>query len=220
MRERLGIFGAGGHAKVVADTALRGDRYEVHAYYDDNVERHGADFYLDRPIAGGLDALLHDLADGTLAAAFVAIGHNAARQRLGISIQDAGHLLATLVDPHAILSPSVTLGVGTLVVAGAIINADTQLGAHVIVNTGASVDHDCGIADAVHIAPHATICGGVRVGARSLIGAAATIIPGLRFSSDSVLGAGSTLVSSAQQSGTYTGSPAHIARPPSTMSHE
>lgn len=213
MRERLGIFGAGGHAKVVADTALRGDRYEIHAYYDDNVERHGADFYLDRPIAGGLDALLRDLADGTLAAAFVAIGHNAARQRIGATIQDAGHSLATLVDPHAILSSSVSLGAGTLVVAGAIINADTQLGSHVIVNTGASVDHDCLIGDAVHIAPHATICGGVRVGARSLIGAAATIIPGLEFPAESVLGAAGCYTFSSEALGVYLGIPASPRAP-------
>ena len=219
MRERLGIFGAGGHAKVVADTALRGDRYEVHAYYDDNVERHGADFYLDRPIAGGLDALLRDLTDGTLAAAFVAIGHNAARQRIGATIQDAGHSLATLVDPHAILSSSVSLGAGTLVVAGAIINADTQLGSHVIVNTGASIDHDCLISEAAHIAPHATLCGGVHVGARSLIGAAATLIPSVRFPSDSILGAGSTLVLSREQRGTYTGQPARLLHSPSSDSN-
>lgn len=210
MRERLGIFGAGGHAKVVADTATRGDRYEVHAYYDDDAARHGERFYLNRPITGGLEKLLQELADGTLAAAFVAVGHNPTRQRIGVAILNAEHRLATLVDPHAILSPSVTLGQGTLIVAAAIINADSRIGDSVIINTGASIDHDCEIEHGVHIAPQATLCGGVRVGARSLIGAAATIIPELSFPNDSVLGAGSTMLQSSEIIGAFVGHPARL----------
>lgn len=208
MRAALGIFGAGGHAKVVADTVARGAVYRVHAYYDDNAERHGTLFYGERPIAGGLDDLLADLRAGRLAAAFVAIGHNVARERIGEAILRSGHTLATLIDPTAVVSPSVELGAGTLIVAGAILNADTVVGCHVIVNTGASIDHDCRIQDAVHIAPHATLCGGVNVGARTLVGAAATMIPGTSLPPDSTLGAGSTLCAAQSATGVYVGSPA------------
>lgn len=208
MTTKLGIFGAGGHAKVVADTVVRQNQYTLHGYYDDHAERHGDDFYLNLPIHGNFQTLLDDLTRGTLHAAFVAIGNNAVRTQLGDQILAAGHTLATLIDPTAILSPSVQLGVGSLVVAGAILNADTRIAQHVIVNTGASIDHDCIIARGVHIAPHATLCGGVRVGAHSLVGAGATMIPGTALPEESVLGAGSTLTTQANTLGVYVGSPA------------
>lgn len=206
--KRLGIFGAGGHAKVVADVAIASGAYELAGYYDDNQERHGENFYLARPIHGGLSDLLSALQNGTIDCAFVALGNNAVRQRIGEQLQRSGHPPATLIHPQAILSPSTMLGVGTLVVAGAVINADTRVGAHVIVNTRASIDHDCVIGDGVHIAPGATLCGGVQVGALSFICAGATMIPLTTLPAGSTLGAGATLLHPADTSGVWVGTPA------------
>lgn len=209
----IGIVGAGGHAKVVVDTILRHGVYTPRGYYDDDAARHGEQFYHDLPICGGMDALLADLAAGRLNAAFVAIGYNPTRVRLGQQILDAGHTLATVIDPHAMVSTSVRIAPGTLVVAGAIINADAQIGAHGIINTGASVDHDCVIEDGVHIAPHATLCGGVKIGRCALIGAGATLIPGVCFPAESTLGGGSTVIRPLEQPGIYAGSPAQRLTP-------
>lgn len=210
--KKIGVFGAGGHAKVVADAILRANEYALHAFYDDNEERHGAIHYADRPIAGDRQALLRDLATGVIQAAFVALGNNLVRASIGEEILRAGHTLATVIDPRAIVSPSARIGAGTLVVSGAIINADTEIGAHAIINTGASVDHDCRVGVGTHIAPHATLCGGVNIGDLSFIGAGATLIPQVRFPENSMLGAGSTLLADAETSGTWVGSPAHRVR--------
>ena len=210
--KKIGIFGAGGHAKVVADAILRAQEYALHAFYDDNTSRHGAIHYADRPVAGDRQQLLRDLSNGTLQAAFVALGNGRVRAEIGEEILRAGHTLATIIDPTAILSQSVKISPGTLVVAGAIINADTRIGPHVIINTGASVDHDCVIGAGVHIAPHATLCGGVHVGESSFIGAGATLIPLTQFPAHSTLGAGSTLTKSVDTLGTWVGSPVRILR--------
>ena len=205
---RLGIFGAGGHAKVAADTAIASGAFELIGFYDDNQARHGERFYQERCVLGGLNELLDDLQQGMLDVAFVALGNSAVRQRIGEELTAAGHPLATLIHPQATLSPTATLGAGTLVVAGAIINADTRVGDHVIINTRASVDHDCIIAHGVHIAPGATLCGGVQVGERSFVCAGATMIPLTKLPADSTLGAGSTLLSPADAPGVWVGSPA------------
>lgn len=210
--KKLGIFGAGGHAKVVADTAIRTGAFDVVAFYDDADHRRGLPFYLQRPIRGGREQLLTDARAGIIDAAFVAIGNNDARTTIGESLLGFGVELAALIDPNAIVSPSATIERGTLVVAGAIINADTRIERHVIINTGASVDHDCVVGAGVHIGPHATLCGGVHIGPQSLIGAGSTLIPTVHFPAGSILGAGSTLIATATLAGTWTGSPAIRSR--------
>lgn len=208
--KKLAIFGAGGHAKVVADTATRMGGYEVYAFYDDTDSRQGELFYQGRPVRGGRAGVIADFREGRVDEVFVAIGNNAVRTDIGEFFRAIDIPLATLIDPHAILSPTVRVDAGSLVVAGAILNADTHIQKHVIVNTGASVDHDCVVEAGVHLGPHSTLCGGVRVGARSLIGAAATLIPLVQFPADSILGAGSTFIANATQRGTWTGSPARL----------
>lgn len=207
MVKRLGIMGAGGHAKVVADTAKRCGGYVIHGFYDDNPALHGMPFYHEYMIMGDFEQLLRDLKHEVIDTAFIAIGHNKLRQELGERILDAGYVLETLVDSTAILSPTVQLGAGSLVVVGAIINADAQIGKHAIVNTGATIDHDCIIHDAVHIAPQAALCGSVEVGERTLIGVGAVLIPNVSFPKDSILGAGSVMTTSTYSRATYYGVP-------------
>lgn len=207
---KLGIFGAGGHAKVVADTAWRGKQYVPTAFYDDDTARHHHIHYRGLEVRGGFEHLLNDLREGFVDAAFVAIGNNEVRVTLGQQILERDFHLATLVDPHAVLSPTVTLREGTLVVAGAVINADTRVGSHVIINTAASVDHDCVIEDGVHIAPNATLCGAVQVGRWTLIGAGSTLIPNVQFPMNSLLGAGGIWIMNAGESGVYLGNPARL----------
>lgn len=207
---KLGIFGAGGHAKVVADTAWRTASYVPIAFYDDDTARHHTEHYRGVKIRGNFDQLLQDLKSNTLDVAFIAIGNNQIRVTRGEHVLKAGFSLATLVDPHAILSPTVKLGMGTLVVAGAIINADTCIGSHVIINTGARVDHDCVIEDGVHIAPSATLCGAVQIGERTLIGVGATLLPSTQFPANSILGGGSVVTRPLHTPGNYVGCPAKI----------
>lgn len=209
---KLGIFGAGGHAKVVADTAWRTNHYIPVAFYDDDASLHQTEHYRGLKTRGHFDRLLSDLESKELDAAFVAIGNNDVRATLGQQILEKGFSLATLVDPNAVLSPSVILGSGTLVVAGAIINADTRVGSHVIINTSASVDHDCVIEDGVHIAPNATLCGGVMIGSRTLIGVGSILIPNVHFPNDSTLGAGGVVTKSHHTVGLYCGVAAHYIR--------
>ena len=206
---RIYLWGAGGHAKVVADVA-RALGICVVGFLEESSERHGQDYY-GAKIPGGESWLLSSQADRTCEV-FIAIGHNAARLRcLEVAI-NAGYVVPTLAHPMASVSPTARLEPGTIVMAGAIIQADTVIGAGGIVNTGASVDHDGVLGRGVHITPGARLAGQVTVGDRTLIGVGAAVIPQIRIGHDCVVGAGAAVLADVLDGQTVAGVPARILK--------
>jgi len=179
---KLFIIGAGGHGKVVADTA------EAAGYSNIN--------FLDkswpsRTKNGRWDIIGNPARlDG---AVFCAVGSNDIRARIFKEYHLNGS--PALVHPSAVLSPTVTVGSGTLVVAGSIVNADTSIGRGAILNTACSVDHDCNIGDFVHISPGAHLAGDVHVGDGSWIGIGAVVREGVRIGRNVIVAAGAAVVS-------------------------
>jgi sugar O-acyltransferase (sialic acid O-acetyltransferase NeuD family) len=207
--QRLGIFGAGGHAKVVADIAESTGSFTVFAFYDDNESRHQSSFY-GATIRGGQPTFLTDLGEGVIDTAIIAVGNNGFRSKLGQSIREQRLSLATLVHPDAVISPSASLASGTVVMAGVVVNASTLVGHDVILNTGCTIDHDCFIGDGAHIAPGVSLCGGVSVGNRTLIGVGASAKPSVSIGSSSTIGAGSAVIEDIGDNMTAVGVPAKV----------
>lgn len=177
----INIYGAGGHAKVVAEIIRScGDRV--------------GEVYYDIPPMQYIDGVLPaNVSDVTPRGPMViAIGLNEARKRIS-GLYDLEY--RRVIHPSAIISPSVLIDEGSVVMAGAIVNVDTRLGRHCIINTSASVDHDCVISDFVHIAPHVAVCGNTRIGEGSFIGAGSVIIDGITIGRNCMIGAGSVVVS-------------------------
>lgn len=204
MSERLVIFGAGGHAKVIIDAVERQRIYEVALLVDADPSRVGTSVlgHEVQEEALGFEALSEGIRH-----AIVAIGNNEIRRRIADIARGKGLTLATVIHPGSVVARSAQLGAGTLVMPGAIINADARVGANVIVNTGAVIEHDCRIGDDVHIGPHATLCGGVAVGAGSLIGAGATVLVGVSIGQGVLVGAGSTVLAGVPDGARVAGSP-------------
>jgi sugar O-acyltransferase, sialic acid O-acetyltransferase NeuD family len=199
----LAILGAGGHGRVVADTALAAGWPEV-AFFDDSFpERRETG---DWPIAGRAAELMGRAAD--FDAAIAGIGNPAARLSLSDDLAAAGFRLATIIHPRAWLSPRAGIGEGSLLSAGAMVNVGARLGRAVIVNTGATVDHDCRIGNGVHIAPGAHLSGEVTVGEKSWIGVGATVRQGIRIGAGVMVGAGAVVVSDLPDGVTAIGCPA------------
>ncbi|MRR54718.1 MAG: acetyltransferase [Deltaproteobacteria bacterium] len=206
--DRVFVFGASGHAKVVLDIIERQGCFKVDFLVDDDPALKGRRFF-GYDVLGGRDELF-DYRQKGASAGIVAIGSNSARRKVAGWLIDNGFGLVTAIHPSAVLSRGVVVGDGTVLMAGTVVNADVVIGNNVIVNTGVTIDHDCFIGDGVHIAPGTTLCGTVHVGGNTFIGAGVTVIPNITIGSNVVVGAGATVVRNVPDGVQVMGTPARI----------
>jgi sugar O-acyltransferase (sialic acid O-acetyltransferase NeuD family) len=193
----LVILGGGGHAAVVAESAVRaGWRVAGIAAAD------GGD--LGDPDGAGAARIAEHLARG--AKLHAAVGAADVRARWMARFGEAA--FATIIDSTSHVSPSATIGAGCAIGAGAVVNARAVLHAGTIVNTRSVVEHDCTVGPYAHIAPGAILCGSVRVGEGAQVSAGAVVIPGRIIGARSMVGAGAVVVRDVPEGATAVGVPA------------
>lgn len=193
------VIGAGGHTKVIV-SAIESLGHQVVALFDDNIEKHGAQFAGIQVVALG-----DELLTATPRPTVVGIGDNRIRQQIS---QRFDLDWATVIHPTAIVDPSVTIGRGSVVMAGAIVQAGTQIGEHCIINTAATVDHDCVIADFCHAAPGVNVAGHCQLSQGVFVGIGACIVPSVRIGAWTTVGAGAVVVRDLPTGVIATGVPA------------
>jgi UDP-N-acetylbacillosamine N-acetyltransferase len=210
-KQRLALWGAGGHALVLADIVRAQGQFELVGFIDDvHPERRGTRFGAAK-ILGGREQL-DSLREWGVEWVIIAVGNCAARSALADLARRRGFRLATAVHPRAVVASDVRLGGGTVVAAGAVVNPGTRIGANVIVNTSASVDHECTIEDAVHIGPGARLGGRVTVRHGSWIGIGATVRDRRVIGRQSIVGAGAVVVDDVPDGVVTYGVPARVKR--------
>ncbi|NLA84826.1 MAG: acetyltransferase [Clostridiales bacterium] len=203
MRDKLLIIGASGHGKVVADIAIRMNKWKSIAFLDDNEELNEI---MGLQVIGKVDDVhrYKECAD-----MFVAIGNNVIRKKImTVLINDMGITLPVLIHPHAVVAREVRLGAGTVLMAGAIINSCTNIGEGCIINTGATIDHDTIIEDYVHVSPGVNIAGNVRIGYETWLGIGSKVSNNITIPSSCIIGAGAVVIEDITEPGTYVGVPA------------
>ena len=206
---RILIWGASGHASVVADIVRLEGKFEIAGLIDDmNPLPHEVAF---GKVIGGRDALPRMLKDG-VRHILIGIGDNAVRLRLAAIAVELGYNLAMAVHPRATLAAGAGIRAGTVVMAGAVINPGTCVGQNAIVNTGATVDHDCTLGDGVHICPGTHLAGNVAVGEGTFIGVGSAVRDRIRIGAHCVLGAGSVVVEDIPDHALVYGCPARVVR--------
>ena len=200
------IWGAGGHAKVIADLTRSDPKIKLEGFLDDvNPQRWGQSFY-NSTILGDLSSLTLDEHTRII----LGIGHNEGRSKALHELGTRGIIPLSIIAPTAYVSPSAVLGNGCVIMPHAVINADTRLGQAVIVNTGASVDHDCVIDDGAHIAPGVRIAGGCQVGRETFVGIGSCVRDRISVGEYCTIGAGSVVVSNIPSKSIAFGNPARI----------
>lgn len=202
MKKKLLIIGASGHGKVVADIAMKMDKWEKIAFLDDN---NNIGNTMGIKIIGNTDLAFKYLHECDI---FVGIGNNDIRQMFQEKLEAAGASIPVLIHPKAIIGENVQIGKGSVIMAGVVINCCTRIGKGCIINTGSTIDHDNFIDDFVHISPGVHLAGTVKVGKKSWIGIGSSVINNIFITDECLIGAGAVVVNNLMNSGTYIGIPA------------
>lgn len=193
------LYGAGGHAKVIAEI-IETCGEQIGGFFDKDVSIKIRK-YFTYSFPGPFDYLNDKLV--------ISIGNNLLRKRIAES-NSLNYYNA--VHPRSIISDSVSLGEGTVVMGGAIINANANIGKHCIINSNSSVDHDCILQNFVHISPNATLSGDVLIGQCVHVGAGAVIIPGIKIGVNSIIGAGAVIIRDVPDNVVVAGNPGRIIK--------
>lgn len=204
------IFGAGGHALVVAEI-LQMMGHSIAGFIDDTDPLRKAQAFGPAKVLGGSD-VLHDLQSDGLQHAIVAIGHCGARTRIAENLEAIGFTLVTAIHPTASVSRDAEVAPGCVVSAQAAVNIGVRLERNVIVNTGATVDHECRIGPGVHIGPGVNLAGKVTVGSGTWIGIGATVLDRISIGEGAYIGAGSLVLKNIPSGMLAYGVPAQIIR--------
>jgi UDP-N-acetylbacillosamine N-acetyltransferase len=193
----MGIYGAGGHGRVVASVA-RALGFET-VFIDDAPQRN----------AWKLEAFVAHYPDVPVA---LGIGDNGMRQRAYERCKAKGLTVATLVHPSAIVAEDVVFDEGTVVMPRVAVNVGTRTGRGVVLNTGCIVEHDGRIGDFAHIAPAAACAGEVRIGERTLLGIGSCVIQQRTIGDDVLVGAGSVVADDIPSRVVAYGNPCRIRK--------
>jgi sugar O-acyltransferase (sialic acid O-acetyltransferase NeuD family) len=207
--KRIVIWGAGGHAKVVAATVRRLGTWQIEGFIDALAPERAGQAFEGASVLGGREVLSAVAARGVREIA-LAFGHNAARLALGTELAAQGWHFPPLVDPTAVVADGVALGAGTYVAPAAVINPGASIGAHVIVNTGAIVEHDVELADGVHVCPRACLAGHATVGRGAWVGADAGAVAHQR--AGAFIGIGALVIDDVPDGMLAQGHPARVIR--------
>lgn len=209
--EKLVIWGASGHAKVVADIIRLQGKYEIVGFLDDwNPHFHGADF-CGAKVLGGREQL-ERLYRAGVRQIVLGFGKCHARIELSELVKSLGFNLATAIHPRATVAADVRVGPGTVIAAGAVINPGCSVGENVIVNTLSLVGHDCIVEDGATISSGARLAGGVRVGRAAWVGIGSTVVERAHIGAGARIGAGSVVLNDIPEYVLAHGVPAKIIR--------
>lgn len=201
--KKLAILGAGGHAKVVADTAECCGWTNID-FFDDNWPTTQCVGHWS--VVGNTNTLLARLHE--FEGVVVAIGRNDIRCLKLTELSSVGAPLISVIHPTATISRYATIGIGSVIFAGVVVNMDAVIGVGAILNTGCSIDHDCLLDDYVHISPGARVAGNVHIGRCTWIGIGASVKHSINIGSNVRVGASAAVVRDVADNMTVIGVPA------------
>ena len=196
---KLVIFGAGGHAKVVADIALK-NGFEIEGFLDDNAS---ASSVIGYPILGKLNDCVKYKETHVFA---MGIGNNAVRKMIFEKYPDYEY--PTLIHPTASIGIETKIGEGTVVMPFVVVNACAEVGEFSILNSASVVEHDCRVGDFCLIAPNVSMCGMSEVGNMVWLGAGSVVNQTIKICDGVMVGSGAVVTKDINEKGTYIGVPA------------
>ncbi|NOZ53751.1 MAG: acetyltransferase [Gammaproteobacteria bacterium] len=198
------IIGAGGHGKVIADTAELTNYWSLIVFLDDQypaILKNAKWNVID--VIKRQEKHMNDFSNIAFG-----IGDNKSRLELYATSTNGVNRFPTIIHPNATISSYADIGPGTVIFTNAVVNIGAKISDVCIINTGATVDHDCVLDKGVHVSPGAHLGGGVVVGECSWVGVGASVKHGVKIGKNVIVGAGAAVVSDVPDNATVVGVPA------------
>ena len=200
--KKLYIYGAGGHAKVVAATAeLCG--FTVCGFFEDGDERVG-DVFFGKPIVS-----FKDIPERSFV--FVAFGNNRIRLQKGKELQE-NYLIPSIIHPSAQISKQTKIGNGVYIGALANVDPDCDIEDFCIINNHASVSHESNIGKGTHVSVGVSLAGHTTIGQCCCIGIGSKVKEQITIGDYSLVGAGTVVIHDVPSNVTVVGCPARIIK--------
>lgn len=199
MAERAFIFGAGGHARVIASLLAAQPTFLVVG-----PEQGPSDMLQD--------AFFDRLGDFRDADIYIGVGDNAARRQIFDRLKAGGATLANCIAPNAFVAADAQLGEGVVLCPGSVVGSRARIGNNTIINTLSSVDHDCVLGDHSQVTAGVTFGGTVTVGTNCFFGIKSAIIPNRTIGNNVSVMAGSLVVQDVPDDVVVGGNPGRIMR--------
>jgi sugar O-acyltransferase (sialic acid O-acetyltransferase NeuD family) len=189
------IFGAGGHARVIASFLTTTPIFVVDMPTDDDTM--SVDEYFDKLPKGDV---------------YIGIGANLVRRRFSERLRAYQIRMPPIVAPGAFVARDAAIGDGAVICAGAVIGSRAQIGRDTIVNTLSSLDHDCILGELSQVTPGVTIAGTVKIGSNCFFGIKSGVIPNKTIGDNSQVMAGSLIISDVPANVVMGGNPAEVVK--------
>ena len=184
-------MGAGGHAKVVADTLKLSGR-EILGFVTPNMG--GGSTFCGKKILGDDSVISKYSPDVTeIVNGVGSLPGKNLRWQLAEKMRKHGYSFVTVIHPNAVIASDVILDEGVQIMAGVVIQAGSEIGKDSIINTGALIDHDCEVAENCHIAPGVVLSGGIVIKKYTHIGTGAKIIQNITVHERCTVAAGTVI---------------------------
>jgi sugar O-acyltransferase (sialic acid O-acetyltransferase NeuD family) len=202
LTDRILLYGASGHAKVICEI-LETQRRMPNGLIDDNPQ---VTSLLDYTVYNTIQQAAVKADDQFI----ISIGNNRIRKIVAQKLSGAKFTHA--IHPSAVISPRSSIGEGTVVMANVTVNVHSTIGEHVILNTNCSIDHDCVVNNFVHISPNVALAGDVQVGEGTHVGIGACVKQSIRIGKWVMIGAGAVVIRDVPDYAVVVGNPGRIIK--------
>lgn len=162
MNKKLLIIGAGGHGKVVAETAMQSGQWDIAGFCDDTVPAGTLVMDNFRIITS-----LANIEKISFDKFIIAIGNNQIRQDIFLKVRPL-FTPAIIIHPFTHISAHSVIEEGCVILPGAVISFGAKIGMNCIIGSNVHIDHECSIGAHCHIG------NGTSIGSNCTIGSGYT----------------------------------------------
>jgi sugar O-acyltransferase (sialic acid O-acetyltransferase NeuD family) len=204
MKNILFIYGNGGLGKEVFDIANRICKYDKIYFINDFINDNTSVFDFQFVVSNFVVNKNCEFA--------VAIGEIGARRKIFKRLHDHNCILATLIDPNAVVSSSANIGPGSVICPFVMIGPSVEINSCCLINVNSVIGHDIKIDENTIVSASASIGGNAKLGKNVYIGMGSIVKELLIIGDNSVLGMGSVLHNNLDSNLLALGNPARPMR--------